>query len=532
MKTTTRGIDTVSAVAPSKEVIDHEVAQFGAEIDAYNADNSASVADSFEETTRRLRMYSEVRAESAEQGEKPSRLGRIRAKLGKLATSAMDKFGYASALTAVSVNAAVTTVSERHAKSKKRREEKYESMTDGQIRRRKIGQGALTVLGLTTALFIGNEVVNDISAGAQTILNGGRGDKTSGGLASALKGSLGVGSPEDIKINYPAGMIPGVDNATWNESSQVAQGEITNAMNANGDGYDNIVSYSQGTEPALRTAQRAAEANGGALPDNLDVTMIGGPAVANSGFGDDPFTKAARPMLEAAGLSIDEGNVPAGSTVIGKQGDFWPNSGGKNPIAKMDQLIGFVAGDSHAYSAAELNDTANQTSFVGEDGVRYVTIRDGGTPALDVAEANGFMVTEEARELSRSITGLDVSEIGKPAPEFDPVRFANAVNDFATSTARISGMPVPDMPPIAAPAPMEMPAAVNNIVESFTQQAPAPVEAPAPAPIMQQVQEAVQQFTAPANQAPAAPATPQIDQINTSINTAIQNSPLAQFLPR
>lgn len=532
MKTTTREMGASVSVPQSQELIDHQVATFRSEIDDYDARNAVS----FEETTNRLRAYSETRADNAEQGEKPSRLGRIRAKLGKLATSAMDKLGYLNARANVSMMQATSSVGDIVA----HRKEKRESMTPAQLKRRRWARNVGVVAATTAGLFIGKEIF----AEAQTIVNGGRMDTTSGGARQMLGGSLGVGNPDDKLINYPAAMIPGVDQGgTWNSSSEVAQGEITNAMNANGDGYDNVVGYSQGTDPVLRTAQRVAAENGGALPDNFDATMIGGPSVKNSGFGDDPLTKAMSPLLEGAGLSIDPGNVPAGSTVIGKQGDFWPNSGGKNPIAKVDQLIGFIGGDSHAYSAHELNDVANQTSFVGEDGVRYVTIHDGGTPALDVAEKNGFLVTDEARELSRSITGLDRSEIGKPAPEFDPVRFGNALTDFAADTARRTGVPVPDLPqmnapaapvempaPAPMPAPIEIPPVVNQVVEAITQQAPMPVEMPAPAPIVQQVQEVVQQFTAPANSAPPAPA-PVIPQMG-QINAAIANSPFAGIFPR
>ncbi|RYF28207.1 MAG: PE-PPE domain-containing protein, partial [Chloroflexi bacterium] len=340
---------------------------------------------------------------------------------------------------------------------------------------------------------------------------------------------------------YPAAMIPGIDSTTWNNSADIASDSIYNATKANGNGYDHLFGYSQGSGGTLMAAQRIAGENGGVLPDNIDVTMLGAPSTPGTGFFKDTKVQMAKPLFDMMGIDVDPGDAPAGTTYYGKPGDIWANGGSRNIITQTGQALGTAFGGTHGYSPAELQNPANIITDV--NGVKVVHVADDLSGYGHAARANGLEWSDSAEQLVDAVAPEGI--VGRPAPAPDMQAAFTAGSKVIEETAAFHGMPIdiPDAQLPAMPNPMDIaPAApaggtppvleqVQQVVEQFTQPAPA-YDAYVP-PVMEQVQQVVEQFTQQAPAPVAAPAAmPQMEQINTAINDAVQNSPFAQFLPR
>lgn len=529
MKTTTRGIDTASNVPQSKEVIDHEVAQFGTEIDAYDASDSESSTDSFEETTRRLRMYSEARTASAEQGEKPTRLGRIRAKLGKLATSAMDKVGYLNARMTLAGQSAIDSYSA----NKVARQEKFDALSPKEQKRRRLKQRIGLIAGATVGATLGGYYALDNVAHAVEIVHGtsapdvaigGNIDKRGDGIANIL--GTWPDAPRNVQsVDWIAEIAP-KDPTSLDVSSADGVKNLTGTLDSM-PGQKDVYSYSQGTLPMADSLRGRS--------DIAHATYISSPQTEGTGLFKS--TQELSPLYQLMGADISKGQIETGPnvTIIGQIGDGVSNTPDykQNPLGAADSLVGYLTG-RHDYSNIDPN---HVTERIADDGTRYLTVHpESGidSPTLELAQSRGLYVSEEAERFAEA--WAPQVETGGPQPELNPAAMTETAADLATSTLRYHGVQVPDIGMPAMPNPIDIapvtPSSdaspvieqVQQVVDQFTSQAPAPAYDAYVPPVMEQVQQVVDQFT---NQAPA-PAMPQVDQVTT----ALQNSPLAQFLPR
>ncbi len=492
--------------------------------------NSPLVEVDFGLWEQELESDADAPVEATPEVEKPkSRLERI-----------SERLGFYSALSTVTANEAVSKVS-----SKMHEFADAEAERDAKSPRRAKIKRWLARTAIATGVLVGSAIT--LTAHAKTgILNGGRGDTGSGWLNNMTPGF--GGHDNRVLINSPAQIapVPG-DTVTLNESARIGAEGTYNAVKAAGGRPVEIVGFSEGTQGAAIAANRLAAENGGVTPSNVDVALIGGPNNANSGFFNNPLVKATSPIFDAFGIDTKAGEIPAGAVSYGKPGDFWANGGSLNPVSELGKGLGTAFGGTHGYSTAELMNPLN-TSFVGEDGVTYVTVHDPLSGYGHAAQANGMLWSPEAERFVDAI-GPE-GEIGKSAPQPNLIGAVSAAADLAESTAKFYNIPldIPNIPDFQIPAPLPVENApagnglagqVQNFVEQFNVPAPAPVEAaPVPAPMPNPVeqwtapvQDFVEQWTTPTPAEVAAePAyvPPVFEQVEQVFDNFVPETPAAQ----
>ena len=378
------------------------------------------------------------------------------------------------------------------------------------------------------------------------ILVSGRGDGAGQGITSWFND---FHNPNQVEvIQYQGGISPVIgDSATFNQSKATAGQGVYDALMA-GDGGDNPVGYSLGTAGALEGANRYVAETG----NSVSLDMVGGP-YGEGGFFHNPYVQALKPVFGAMDIDVSTPPLPPGTTVYGNPNDIWVNGSSANPLTLASNALGTAFGGTHGYNTEILSDTANQTSFIGSDGVRYVTIHDDLSGAGHAALANGLQWSPEAEHLTDVLA--PVGEIGKPAPDVNWAQAPEAIANAVESVARDNGIPI-DIPPIPEiPQMPSVPDTAQGLIDQWTAPAPAetwtppvaewtpPVEA---APVVNQVQEwvapiqeVIDTYVPPAASTPDIAQQvnqvfeqPQVQQVVNDINTQIQNSPLGQFLPR
>lgn len=313
------------------------------------------------------------------------------------------------------------------------------------------------------------------------IMIGGHMDGQSRGIDAMYGGAL-KDNPNKVLIDYPAGMapIPG-GTATWNESIKAGAGNIVDEALASGNPGDvHIFGHSEGSTAAIEAANQLGD-----MGYDPELTITGSPDTGVSGFFYDPLAQAGKPLFDSLDIDTAPKDIPSGSTVYGKPGDFWANSGGRAPQTQAGQVLGTFFGGTHAYSPEELTNPAN-TSFVGDDGVEYVTVKDDLSGYGHAAQANGFAWSPQAENFVDSIA--PEGEIGKPAPAIDMNKAIQTGTNLAVDSInqalpegvpQLAEIPVVDTPPAPAPAPPPPPAPAPA---APAPPAPAPMPAPAPAP--------------------------------------------------
>lgn len=334
-----------------------------------------------------------------------NRLARLRGRLGRVAIRAQMR-----------VYDAVEGISNHFKRRSEERQEKYERHEDdGRFTRARkfLGRNAVKIAGGTLAGvaatgygaliakgFIDSSAHHNLPVSHQefttvadvNVVTSGHTDGNGAtGLMPVIKGSS-LNAGQNIGIHYPAEIapIPG-ETHTLEQSSQIALEQIMEQVNNNQGKNINLIGYSEGSIATLRAAKQIADANGGQLPGNIKVTILGSPLQPGTGYFNSEQAQAVAPILEQFGINVSKGQVPTdmnGVHFYGNYADIWANgnANGGSLGSLLDRGIGTGFGRTHEYTPADLADTSRQTTVRASDGSLITTINGGQ------AVVNGYRV--------------------------------------------------------------------------------------------------------------------------------------------
>lgn len=225
-----------------------------------------------------------------------------------------------------------------------------------------------------------------------------------GGHTQGLAHESGfVQSLSDARVTQPGENVIGKDwsaqmgmpgeNITMVQSDIEGGQQVADAINDAGGQPVKFVFFSQSTEAGLRGLNEAAAMNGGKVPGNVEVVLIGGPS-GDLGLGKNQNISLARPFLDAAGLEINQ-PIPPGAkiTVRTDIADVFGNGGnqslwtlGTMAIGPGHQVVG--PGNGVLISSYE-KDGINYEIWGDPQGVNHPitrALRNAGVPITPQAE--------------------------------------------------------------------------------------------------------------------------------------------------
>ncbi len=353
-----------------------------------------------------------------------TRLGRLRAKLGRAATLAF--WGGIGAM---------GNMSERGIKRRLAREEKYAANGHDTLYKKarrnqhKILGGAVVAAAFAGELGLGYLRVKGVemhheqlrhynintAAYATSYEFGGRGDPAAQGVMEA-KEAQGRLDPNTnyIGVNYAATIAPLDNGPTLNEATdQGAEAAFQNYLLHKDSGqqfYDE--GFSEGSMAALKFAKLVREDNGGTLPANFHIILDGSP-VTSSGFGkgaiaNSPFVK---PFLSAAGIDFsDADDVPAGTIARYSQNDVWGNGAHQtllgNALQAMDMQYAHVIQDPNKPHIV----------WVDSAGVIHEEYDVGVHPFSQMIQANGGYINDGYNSFFQDIAPINDGINNNPNP--------------------------------------------------------------------------------------------------------------------
>lgn len=244
-----------------------------------------------------------------------------------------------------------------------------------------------------------------------------------------------------VGVNYSAEIGPFVGDDRMDTSLQGGANDMYSKAKADiaaGRPVE-LVGYSEGTGVVLETANRLRAENGGQLPPNVHLTLIGGPYQQGGAF-DSPIVGALSPMLGAMGIDTEK-SVPPGTRVVYYDSDFWANSGNQVPTSQLEMLIELGFG---GHEMPDMNGVPAHR-FVDSDGVEHwVYTRD--TFIVRELEKSGIDVvnTEAANRAFRLVFPVDGS---KPNIEAARNELINALNSQPDPGSQILADIVKNLPP-------------------------------------------------------------------------------------
>lgn len=183
-----------------------------------------------------------------------------------------------------------------------------------------------------------------------------------------MKGYHHGGDVLEVPIQYSAqiGPVVGqermVDSAAGGTADMVAKYD----MLAGTGKPIHLVGYSEGSLVAVDAAWEIANRpeNGGKLPDNVKVTLIGSP-YAEGGIGDSPAAGLVKPILDGMGIPLDR-RLPPGSEVVYFDTDPYANGGNNPTTTLMYDALGLAMG-GHAIPDQNVDEL--RAVYTDSDGV-------------------------------------------------------------------------------------------------------------------------------------------------------------------
>lgn len=392
------------------------------------------------------------------------------------------------------------------------------------------------------------------------MLMGGLGDGGGGGMNWLMRGET-QGEPTEI-ITYPGAVLPNANQGghTFDESIEIGAQNAKNAIDAKLDAGANVDvhAYSGGTVASGKAIDRIIAENGGALPENLDVTYYGSPNSPISGFFNTNLGEKLAPYAKKIGITIEKKEPQPGAEYAAYNTDFWANAGDKNWAAQLSKGIGlFHQGHDKVPEDVLNNKERTFTHEVNGETVHSVKHEGTQTPALRVAEHMGAHVSEKGDAFAQAIAPN--GEVGMPSPEIDSEEVVRTGAALIDEAATFNNLPNPgleewtqknDITPITEAiepvidyleepvhVPEEILEPIAEVVSSVTPEQIGQAEnfvqqvqqgAPYIPPVQEFIPPVVQEFIPPAPApAPAAPApAPYIPPVQEFIPPAVQ-----EFVP-
>lgn len=169
-----------------------------------------------------------------------------------------------------------------------------------------------------------------------------------------------------------------------------------------------IVAFSQGTEATARALNMIAEQNGGTVPDNVEVILIGSPSGIN-GLGANPGAAVANPFLSALGM---ETNVPippgAHVTVRTDIADVFGNGGNQSLTKLAEMAVGpghrVIGPENGILISREVRDGVTYEVWGDKDGIN--------DPLMRALRDQGAYITPEADRLMGAVLPYGTSATG------------------------------------------------------------------------------------------------------------------------
>lgn len=155
-----------------------------------------------------------------------------------------------------------------------------------------------------------------------------QGNAVGSGYVASLEAAGVIEAGEKVEpVDWSAqmGAVTGPGAMTMETSDQEGAARLIDAVRDTGGGPVKIVSFSQGTEATLRGLNEIAAQNGGRLPDNMEVILIGTPS-GRFGMSNNALVGATSPILNAMGLEIDQPIPPGNVTIRTHVNDVFGNS--------------------------------------------------------------------------------------------------------------------------------------------------------------------------------------------------------------
>lgn len=400
------------------------------------------------------------------------------------------------------------------------------------------------------------------------MLMGGLGDGGGGGMNWLMRGET-QGEPTEI-ITYPGAVLPNANQGghTFDESIEIGAQNAKSAIDTKLDAGAkvDVHAYSGGTVASGKAIDRIIAENGGALPENLDVTYYGSPNSPISGFFNTELGEKLAPYAEKLGFTIEKKEPQPGAEYAAYDSDFWANVGDKNKLSQLDKLAGlFIDGHNKPSEEAINNDDLTTTHEVNGETVHSVKHEGTQTQVLRGAERAGAYVSEKADAFGQAIAPH--GEVGMPSPEIDSEEVVRTGAALIDEAATFNNLPNPgleewtqnnDIAPITEAiepvidyleqpvnVPEEILEPIADVVSSVTPEQIGQAEnfvqqvqqgAPYIPPVQEFIPPAVQEFIPPAPApAPAAPApAPYIPPVQEFIPPAVQElvpPAVQEFIP-
>lgn len=246
---------------------------------------------------------------------------------------------------------------------------------------------------------------------------GGRGDPNASMVMDAKRanGQLRHGV-NYIGVDYPATIAPVDAGPSLEQSTDMgAEAAFQDYLSKKNSGQDFYADgFSEGSIAALKLAKRVKDDNGGTLPDNFHVILEGSP-VTSTGFfrsstAQNPMLK---PLLQAAGIDVDTGQVPAGTIARYSQNDVWANGANQSLLGQGVMTLDMQ--NSHVIQ----NPNRPHVVWIDAEGVRHEEYDVGVHPFTQMIETNnGVPVNDGFNQFFQDIvpinSNVNGSELAKP----------------------------------------------------------------------------------------------------------------------
>ncbi len=258
-----------------------------------------------------------------------------------------------------------------------------------------------------------------------------QGDAGGSGYVASLENARIIEPGQEVReVDWSAQM--GLPGETIDMKTSDAEGaaRLKDAIADAGGSPVRVLSFSQGTQATLRALNDIAAQNGGRLPDNLEVVLIGGPS-GERGMSNNNVVGMVNPLLHALNFEIDQPIPPGGKiTVVTHINDVFGNSAGQSGA-----FTGVMAlAPSHVVDGEILYTyTENNITYVVKgraDGLNH--------PLSDIARAHGVPVNPELDNFFNK--AVPRTELGEPIRYTNVAEATDALEAYAETQTGHTGM--------------------------------------------------------------------------------------------
>jgi hypothetical protein len=196
---------------------------------------------------------------------------------------------------------------------------------------------------------------------------------------SGLNGAPGAPIPEVVQKGYEHGVNVELVDVKYTAEIGPVVGQQSMEQSTNGGYVDmmakyedaaetgqpiHLVGYSEGSLVTQKAAWEIANRNGGVLPENVDITIIGSP-YSTTGIGHGALGEIAKPLLDHMGIPLDR-KMPPGTKIVYYDHDPYANGGNNIPsTALFDLTMGNLMGTHGIPDRTQPPDYV----FTDEDGI-------------------------------------------------------------------------------------------------------------------------------------------------------------------